>query len=113
MKVSRRVTSNAPYLRVLKDATPKNRVSLLKTVPDSTIHAILECTHAALTNKIPLKPRTRCTLRRHKRAMISVLRPGLSIRQRRQKLVQRGGFIGTLIGALAAGIPALISALQR
>lgn len=87
-----------PHLRLLYNASPSKRRTLLKTVPDGTIHAICQLSHDVLLKKLPLSPAHRRRLKPYKRHILALLKKAKSIKQRRQQLVQQGrGFCRALV----------------
>jgi hypothetical protein len=110
---SARVRNSYPYLKSLSKSTPAARKNLLQHVPDSTIHAICECASNALRGRIPLTPAHKRHLSAHKADILKVLKPGLTVKQRRQRFIQTGGFLPALIGAVLSAVPSIVSLFKK
>lgn len=79
-----------------------------------SIQCISRQCQAILDGKTRLNPQVQSMLKPHKRDLKSLASPRTSIRTKRKILNQKGGFLGTLLGALASGvIGPLIGALKR
>lgn len=104
--------SSRPHIYGLSKANQTGRSAIIKTAPNHTIHALCQCTHDLLTGKIPLSTAHCRKLKPHKAKILKLLKPGASVEQRR-KVLQSGGFIGTLTAALVSAIPALISIFKK
>jgi hypothetical protein len=105
--MSRRVKEDATLLKAL---TPKERKALLKTCGNDRIKSICECAYNVLRGNVPLSPKQKRQLRKHKQTLRRLVKRGECWSKKRQYLVQRGG--GILIPLLLnAVLPTILRAV--
>jgi hypothetical protein len=105
--MSMRVKEDATLLTSL---TPKERRALLKACDNGRIRSICECAYNVLRGNVPLTPKTKRQLRKHKAALRRLVKRGECWTKKRKYLVQRGG--GILIPLLLnAVLPAILRAV--
>ena len=63
------------------------------------VHCICDCVHNILLGKIPLEPEDKERLGRHKECLRMLVNKETSDRKRK-KLIQEGGFLGSLLPTL-------------
>lgn len=103
-------------LQVLKNSSPCLRQAILKKANPALIDTISEISKNILNGNVPLKPKTKSSLRKYKEILrkLSSQHPNkLSCKKRRQLLCrknQTGGFLPLLLEPVIAGlVTALIS----
>ena len=97
-----------PLLKVLADAKPELKKAIIKHVPAETIQAISEIILNMLKGVIKLTARQKQRLSRYKKEFRSLADKALSIKRKRNILVQKGGGAG-----LAALIPIALAVLAN
>lgn len=103
---------NTSQIYALSKAGSLGRSTILKSVPDTTIHALCQCTHDLLKKKLNLSSDHCRRLKPHKGKILKLLEPGKSVKERRN-ILQRGGFVGTLAAAIISAIPAIASLFKK
>ena len=96
---------NLPYLHVLVKSKPKLRKLLIEQGPPSLITSICECALNLLKGVIPLTPRQKRHLARHKTHLSGLANKKVSRKKKKKLLNQKGG---NLIKAL---LPPVLSVL--
>lgn len=91
-------------LYVLRAATPKLRSAIIKNADPQLIKTLCEISYNTLRGNTKLCPKTKKILSGYKRELRHIGSPKRSLLSKRKILVQRGGFIPTLIGAILSGI---------
>ncbi len=108
-----RLKKHLDELKVLKKAKPAFRKSVLKAADKDLIYCLCECSHNILNGNIKLSPRERKSLQNHRKPLRDLATRRVSLKKKRDILVQKGGFLPALLGpilAIAASvIPALIN----
>ena len=101
------VRKHAEVLCVLAKAKPKLVKQIIAGADNDLLKGIAECGHNVLQGVVPLTPKNRQKLRRHKTALRTLVNRKTSAKSRKT-LLMRGGFVGALLGAVA---PLIASAL--
>ena len=98
--MSHKLKKHLPELQVLAKCRPRQRTHFIKQAPKDLINCISEVCSNTLKGNVPLKPAQKRALARYKRNLRQVADKRNSNKKRREILVQKGGFIGALIGPL-------------
>lgn len=94
-----RVKRNAAVLRALAKVDNITRATVLKSAKADLVHALVDCAQAIINNSERLTPAQLRKIRASAKHIGDLLRPG-SV-QRKRVILQRGGFISSLIGPIA------------
>lgn len=87
-----------PLLKKMISGKPKTRMRLLKKAPTCLIRFLSECGLNILKGNLDLKEDQYERLRPHKRLLLKVSEPSLSLNERRKILLRKkGGFLPVLI----------------
>src|SRR6266516_195049 len=90
----------SPYLRVLQKSSPKVRKTLLKKhCSPEFVKCICECAKNVLAGNVALSPEHKRQLKRHKLSLRKLALKRTSATAKK-KIVQRGGFLGALLGPI-------------
>lgn len=100
-----RVTHYLTDLKKLNSAKPSVRVMMLKTADDCLIKLLCEVALNVLKGNLQLEEPQYKKLRPHKRLLLYVAKPAVSLNNRRKAFLKKKG------GILPVLLPALISAL--
>lgn len=100
---------NALFLQALHHASPQQRRSFLQHADKDLIRCIGECCLNILNAKIPLKPKEKSKLSKHKNNLRTLSKKKTSLTQKKKIITQKGGALLPLI--LAPVISALLSNL--
>jgi len=102
----------APYLRVLHRSSPKVRNSLTKQhCSPEFIKCICECVKNVLVGNVNLSPEHKKRLKKHKSSLRKLVLKKTSLKEKK-KIVQRGGFLGALLGPIIKVLGGLFGASQ-
>ena len=90
----RSINKYAKKLRMLRDAKPKLRKTILGD--KGLISCLCECSKNILKGNVSLSPAQKRNLRRHKRSLRELTLKKI-LKKRKIKILQKGGFLGALI----------------
>ena len=108
--MSERLRKFAPYLRALHKASSKQRRTLAKRNCSSEfVKCVSECCKNILIGNVALTPTHKRQLKRHKGLLRKLALKKTPIREKK-KLVQRGGFLGALLGPIVKILGGLFGA---
>lgn len=96
-------------LRVLHRARPTVRKAILKDADKALIYSICELCDNTLTGNVPLTPKHKQKLRKHKNIIKKLAKRGGSWLKKKKAISQKGGaFLPLLLSALAPALGSLI-----
>ena len=95
--MSEKTKRQGELLRCLCRAKPPAIKAILKNATPQLIHTLCECCHNVLKGNVPLTKHQKTRLRRHKTSLRELTKKKLTVKKRKQ-ILQRGGFIGALLG---------------
>lgn len=108
--MSSSVINNADILKVLKNAKPCLLKSILKTADRGLVQALIECIYNVTQGRIPLKPKEKLKLTRHKKILRKLVKKGENWQKKRKLLVSQTGsgiiplILSTVVGGLLSSI---------
>jgi len=108
-----RVRKHLPLLKLLKKAKPKLRKKLLASADKELLHFFTEAAHNVLKGNVKLSPGQKKALSRHKKPIRALAQRRLSLKKKRQVLLQKGGFLPALLGPIIGIVTSLIGNLVR
>ena len=94
--MSARVKRNLPMLKLLCGAKPAIVKAVLKGASPDLLNALSECSLNILKGHVRLTPTQKKQLCRYRQSLRSLAKKGTSAKKRKQ-ILQKGGFIGTLL----------------
>ena len=97
-----RLWRNVPHLKSLKKASPQTRKKILLTAPSDLINSLCDCCLNATKGNLKISKPARKKLLRHASTIRTLAKKTNSVKKRRQILVQKGGFLPTLLGSVLA-----------
>lgn len=100
------IKNHIHQLRQLKSAQPKKRRILLKNADKNVIKAVSETARNCLKGNVPLNRNQFRCLKKHRTALRKLANKKTSLKLRK-KIIQKGGFLGALIGPAIAAITSL------
>jgi len=103
----RRVRSNYHVLQVLKTAHPKLRKAILANSKSEFVKTLSECSLNLLRGNVKLTPCQKKKLRKHRVHLRKLADKRVSLTSKKA-IVQRGGFLLPLLGAVLPSIASLI-----
>ena len=110
--MSETLKRNAAFLKLLSKANPRTRKAMLeKHCTKDFINCVSECCKNVLKGNVPLNRAQIAYLRRRKRMIRAVAQKKTSLR-RKKGLIQKGGFLGFLLGPLVSLLGNLFGAGQ-
>ena len=105
---SEQLTKLAPLLRCLKHSVCKKRKDNIRKCDNDLICSLSEFCHNVLKGNIPLIPAQKVNLRRHKHNLRKLSTKKTSIKAKK-KILQRGGFLGSLITPILSVLDSLFN----
>jgi hypothetical protein len=97
-------------LKSLKRMSKAGRKKYLKTCSKESVIRICECVKNLLNGNVPLNSSHLKKLSRHRQSLRKLAAQGTSLKIRKQVL-QRGGFLGTLLPILLPAVTSLLGGL--
>lgn len=91
-------------LYVLKNAEGKLRNNILKVAEPDLIKALCDCTLNTLNGNVQIGSAVKRKLRKYKKEMRKISCTKRNITSKRKLILQHGGFVPTLLGALLSGV---------
>lgn len=98
--MAQRVKNHLSELCVLAKCPPKQRKAYLQHATKELITCLSECCANALKGHVPLSTSQKKALSRHKKHIREVANKRNSHRKRKDTLIQKGGFLGSLLGPI-------------
>lgn len=95
--MSARVKKYAPVLRLLSKAKPQGVKAIIKAADKELVNTLCECSLNVLRGVVRLSPSQKQKLARHKNTLRALAQKSASL-QRKKALLQKGGFLGALLG---------------
>jgi hypothetical protein len=108
--MNQRIAHTLPELKRLCRMSNKDRRKFIKTCSKDFIYCLCECIKNLLKGNVPLNRKQLTSLAHHKQSLrkLALKKTSLSGRKR---ILQKGGFLGALIGPLINGISYLVSSI--
>lgn len=110
--MSARVKRYLPTLKAILRLSPQKRRRLLANCPKDLMDIFCECTWNVIKGNIKLTPAQLRKLRRQRKSLRALVARKTSLKKKR-KIIQKGGFIGGILGpvlsVLAPAIGGLLS----
>jgi hypothetical protein len=106
----KRIKSNFHALQVLKTAGPKLRKAIITNSNNELVRSLCECVLNFLHGNIILTECCKRKLKKHKTVLRSLADKRVPMRDKKKIIVQRGGVLVPLLGAV---LPALASLLFK
>jgi len=104
----KRVKSNYHNLHELRTAEPKLRKAIISNCNKELVNSILECILNVLNGNVKLTGRNTRKLRKNKVTLRNVADKRVSLSTTKKLVVQRRGFLFSLISAVLPAIASLI-----
>lgn len=106
--MSRRVKQFAKTLRRLSRLSESEKKRWLKSnLNKDFVHCICECAQNLLRGKVPLNKKQKSALIRRKKNLRELVRRKVSL-EKKKKIIQRGGFLGALLGPIVSILGGLL-----
>jgi len=99
-KQKHRVFENAAFLRLLHDASAKQRSQLIKTASKDQVLSVCECVFNVIKKNIIPSPSQTAKLRTKRKVAYMIADKSVPLSEKRIILEQNGGFIPALIAPL-------------
>ena len=104
----KRIKSNYHALQVLKTADPKLRKAIPANCKGELVKTLSECSLNLLRGNVKLSPCQKRKLQKHKVVLRKLADRRVSLSSKKKAVVQRGGFLLPLLGAVLPTIASLI-----
>ena len=106
---NQRLAKNKHFLCLLSDCKKIQRRAILSNASRDQIYSICECILNVCNGNLPLDSANFKKLRPFRSHFRTILDKRVSLRKRKQTLVQHGGFLQFLIPAVISGLAQIIS----
>ena len=106
-----RLKKNYPTLKLLHKAKPKLVKAVINNSPPDFIHCLADCCHNLLKGNIRITKHQKERLEPYKGTLRKLTKP-ISV-NRKQKLIQRGGFLSALLAAAIPAIAGIVDSLVK
>ena len=108
VNMSKRLEEFAPTLKLLaKCSKPRKQRWLDDNLNDSLILCLCECSLNILRGNVPLKPKQKKLLEKHKKCLRQLINKKISMKNKK-KILQDGGFISALISPIISVLNGLL-----
>ena len=108
-----RVEKHLEELKVLKKAKPKIRKQILAQCNRDLVRCIGDCCYNVVKGNIKLSQKQKKRLKRHKNPVRLLASKKVSLKKKKDLLVQKGGFLPALLAPILGIAGSLISGLIR
>ena len=88
-------------VRLLSLATPQARKELIRKGNRELIDSVCECCLNVLKENVPLNSQEKPKLRKHKNELRTLVKKSVS---QKKEIIQKGGFLGALLGPLLGSL---------
>lgn len=95
--MSQRLRKNLPLLRFLSECNKAQRSLLLKNLTRSEVTTICECVDNVLRGNVPIDQKTIRILKLKRKNFALIRDKKLPLRERKDLIIQTGGFLPTLL----------------
>lgn len=109
MAPSKKTHPHHNFIQKVKFASPTARVKYLRDAHEDQVRSICECVHNVITGVVPVKPRIVDRLKPYKHELIRLARQKGSSEKKRKLLIQKGGFLPILLGAILPVLGQLVA----
>lgn len=100
----KRIVDNKKLLKIISKCSNKHRKVFLKEGDDEFIKSIIEIVLNVLRGNVKLCPKLEKALKKYKNTMRKLICLKTPLKQKRQLLVQKGGFLSILLPSLISGV---------
>lgn len=98
-----RLGRHAEILKVLASAKPSLAKAIIEKSDNDLIYCLAEIALNVLKGNVPLRPQHKTNLCKHKAGLRSLAKKSTSLKNKK-RILQRGGFIGAILGPLITGL---------
>lgn len=106
----KRIQKNLDYLKVLSCCSKKMSKSIISNGPKELIDAICECVLNLLIGNINLEQNQKDKLYKYRNSLRKLLK-NKNLKQKKQILVQNGGFLQILLPSIISGLASIVSSV--
>jgi hypothetical protein len=108
--VSQRLKKHASHIVYLQKTKPCIRKHLITKADGSLVDCLCECADNILRGNVPLTKLQKENLKRNKARLRARTKKSVSLRKNRA-ILQKGGFLGSLLAPIASVVASLLSTL--
>ena len=106
--MSARLKRNALCFCFLAKAETALAMAIIEKGDENLVRRLCECAHNILEGNVPLNKRQKRRLRRYKVDLRALVQRKTALHERK-RILQKGGFVGALLGPLATSLLALVA----
>ena len=111
--MAKRVQKHLKTLEVLETAKPKLRKGILENSEKDLIHCICECCLNILKGNVELTPEQKRRLSYHKMNIRKLSSRDTPFSEKREILIQKGGFLPALLGPIIGIVSSLLGSITK
>lgn len=100
----KRLKDHRHILHVLKSCSPTVRKTILNSANPDLIKAICEICMNILNGNVKISSRSKRSLKDYKNSLRKISSTRTSLKSKKKILVQKGGFLPTILGAILSGV---------
>ena len=104
---SQLIREHYPTLVSLNNETPKKRKEIIANAKRPLLDAFMECAINILGGIVSLTPEQHKKLNRYRESIRTISKKRISLREKK-KIIQKGGFVQAILGAVLPYIASLI-----
>ena len=108
-----RTRKNLHFLKVLHDAKPEVRRTVVENADKELIDTICDCVHGILSGKVKVSPKIRQKLNRKRQLLNQLHNKRIGVRKKKQLLVQDGGFLPALLAPILGLAASVVGGLIK
>lgn len=106
-----RLKRNLPYLKALKNATPKRRKQILTASTTDHIKTLCDICLNVCQHHVDLSPKQIKCLQKHAKCIRALAAKKGSLKHKRKLLIQNGGFLPALLTPIIGAVGGLLGNL--
>jgi hypothetical protein len=108
--VSQSLQKHGNDIAYLQKTKPCIRIHLITKADRSLVDGLCECTDNSLRGNVPLTKLQKEKLKRNKAGLRALTKKSVSLKKKKA-ILQKGGFLGSLLAPIASVVAPLLSAL--
>ena len=105
-----KIKEHLPLLKFLAKGKPKIRKAIIDESGPEVIHALCECAQNTINGNVKLSPAHFKKLKRYKKQLRLLADKKVGVKRKKREL-QKGGFVGALLGAVLPTLAGLVGNL--
>ena len=113
MAPPRHICEQHEFIKKVKQSSPKSRQRYISEASPEQIRSLCECVHNVFRGRLPVSSKTIKRLRPHATEIKRIAHPRGGAENKRNLLIQHGGFLPILLGAVLPVLAQIVSSLAE